>query len=141
VCSSDLQIEAQRAAQAQRTPVPNPQAFTPAITSPCQIPALPQIWHNTAYNGRYRLRVDCEHVDIYEVQSNRIVADLTMKKNKYSGTSPLSQCGPRGRMEITSISSSRIEARVEAPNAFNHQCTNGVFLAIPSWTSASFVPE
>src|SRR5262249_29953242 len=68
---AEQQAEAQRAAQAQRipTPAPNPQALTPAITSPCQIPALPQIWHNTAYNGRYRFRIDCEHVDIYEVQS------------------------------------------------------------------------
>jgi hypothetical protein len=139
------QIQAQQAAQAQRIqqPVtPNTQQLTPAITSPCQIPAMPVIWHNVVNNGRYRIRIDCEHADVYEANTNRIVADLVMKKNKYTGTSPLSPCGAaRGKMEITSISASRIEARVEIPNAYNHQCTNGNFLAFTNWTSAAFVPE
>src|ERR1041385_6901052 len=142
------QIQAQQAAQAQRIQLQqqqqaqNAQQLTPAITSPCQIPAMPVIWHNVANNGRYRIRIDCEHADVYEVNTNRIVADLVMKKNKYSGTSPLSPCGAaRGKLEITSISPGRIEARVEIPNAYNHLCTNGNILAFTSWTSAAFVPE
>jgi eukaryotic-like serine/threonine-protein kinase len=142
------QIQAQQAAQAQRIQqqqqqqAANAQQLTPAITSPCQIPAMPLIWHNVANNGRYRIRIDCEHADVYEANTNRIVADLVMKKNKYSGTSMLSPCGAgRGRMEILSVNPGRIEARVEIPNVYNHQCTNGVFLAIPNWMSASFIPE
>ena len=136
------QIQQQQAAQAQRVqPAQNAQALTPAITSPCQIPALPQVWRNVANNGLYRFRIDCAHADIYDAQ-NRIIADLTVKKNKYSGTSALSPCGAgRGKMEILNISPSRIDAKVEVPNAYNHQCTVGVFLAIPNWSSASFVPE
>jgi thioesterase domain-containing protein len=142
------QIQAQQAAQAQRIQqqqqqqAANAQQLMPAITSPCQIPAMPLIWHNVANNGRYRIHIDCEHADVYEANTNRIVADLIMKKNKYSGTSPLSPCGAaRGKMEITSINPGRIEARVEIPNAYNHQCTNGNILAFTSWTSAAFVPE
>jgi hypothetical protein len=139
------QAQAQQAAQAQRIQqqqAANAQQIAPAITSPCQIPAMPVIWHNVANNGRYRIRIDCEHADVYEANTNRIVADLVMKKNKYSGTSPLSPCGAaRGKMEITSISPGRIEARVEIPNAYNHLCTNGNILAFTSWTSAAFVPE
>ena len=70
------QVQQQQAAQAEvarlRTQ-PQPQALTPAITSPCQIPALPQVWRNVANNGRYRFRIDCEHADVYEAQTNRIV--------------------------------------------------------------------
>jgi serine/threonine protein kinase len=136
------QIEArQRAQQQQQQQVQNAQALTPAITSPCQIPALPQVWRNVANNGRYRFRIDCEHADIYETQTNRIVADLTMKKSKYAGVSLLSPCGARGKMEILAISPGRIEARVEVPNPMNHQCTNGNFLAFTSWNSASFIPD
>jgi serine/threonine protein kinase len=134
----------QQAAQAQRgqqQQMPNAQALSAAITSPCQIPALPQIWRNVANNGRYRIRIDCEHADIYEAQNNRIVADLAIKKNKYSGSTLLSPCGAQGKMEILSINPGRIDARVEIPNAYNHQCTKGLFLAIPNWTQASFIPE
>ncbi len=118
------------------------QAGTPAITSPCQVPALRAVWRNVANNGRYRFRIDCEHADIYEATTNRIVADLVAKKGKYVGTTLLSPCGGgRGKIELLSLSEGRIEARVEVPNSANHLCTNGMILAFTSWVPASFIPE
>jgi chemotaxis protein histidine kinase CheA len=135
------QAQAQAAAQARAQATAQSTQMTPAITSPCQIPALPQLWRNVTNNGRYHFRIDCEHADIYDA-GNRVVADLVMKKNKYAGTSLLSPCGGgRGKMEILSITPGRIDARVEIPNPMNRLCTNGNFLAFTNWTMASFIPE
>jgi hypothetical protein len=135
------QAQAQAAAQARAQTTAQSTQMTPAITSPCQIPALPQLWRNVTNNGRYHFRIDCEHADIYDA-GNRVVADLVMKKNKYAGTSLLSPCGGgRGKMEILSITPGRIDARVEIPNPMNRLCTNGNFLAFTNWTMASFIPE
>jgi serine/threonine protein kinase len=116
-------------------------AMVPAITSPCQIPSLHQVYVSTGNSVPYRFSVNCDHVDIFDARSNRIVADLTAKKGKWVGVSPLSPCGMRGKMEILSVSQDRIEARVEIPNAMNRSCTNGMFLAFTNWAPASFIAQ
>ncbi len=140
------QRQQQAAQQAQpripiQTPAQSPQAMTAAITSPCQIPALHQVYRSVGNNAQYRFTINCDHADIFEAQNNRVVADLTAKKGKWVGTSPLSPCGARGKFEILSVSQDRIEARFEVPNPANHTCTNGVFLAFPSWAVTSFIVQ
>ena len=115
--------------------------MVPAITSPCQIPSLHQVYISTGNSIPYRFSINCDHADIFDARSNRVVADLTAKKGKWVGTSPLSPCGVRGKIEILSVSQDRIEARVEVPNAMNHTCTNGMFLAFTNWSGASFIAQ
>ncbi len=129
-----------------------PPAPAPSIgaAGDCQLSSLPQTWRNVATNGRYHFRFDCEHIYVYELPTNRIVADLSLKRNKkdskkdkYTGETALSPCRGGGKMEILGIAPTRIEAKVEVPAA-NNQCSLaggaiGSFFA--SWASASFIPE
>jgi serine/threonine protein kinase len=141
--------EQQRIAALQKQPTA---VTTPPLSSGaagnCGFSTMPQIWRNVATNGRYSFRFDCEHVYIYELPTNRIVADLTLKKNKkdsskdkYVGTTALSNCRGGGRMEISNMSPTRIETKVEVPNPANNMCTQGGFSFFATWASASFIPE
>ncbi len=144
--AQQAELEKQRQEAAARA---SAGASTPA-SGDCQLNSLPQIWRNVATNGRYHFRFDCEHIYIYELPTNRIVADLTLKRNKkdskkdkYVGETALSPCRGGGKMEISGIAPTRIEAKVEVPSA-NNQCmitggAIGSFFA--SWASASFIPE
>jgi len=143
----------QRQQQMQRPQVPaqaaSALASIPSSSGGCQSLAMPQVWRNVANNGAYRIHFECEHAYIYELQTNRVVADLSLKRNKkdsskdkYVGVTSLSPCRGGGRMEVTGISASRIDAKVELPNA-NNVCAGGG-LAISffmNWASASFIPE
>ena len=44
--------------------------------------ALPQVWRNVATNDLYRFRFDSEHLVIYQLRTNQVVADLTLKPDK-----------------------------------------------------------
>jgi hypothetical protein len=104
---------------------------------------LPQIWRNVVTNDLYRIRFDSEHIIIYKLRPNQIVADLTLKKGKYVGTTSLSPCQGGGHMEVPSWSATRIEAKIEVPDA-GKVCGgfSGFGHAIGrSMVDASFVPE
>jgi len=107
--------------------------------------ALPQVWRNIVNNELYRFKFDSEHLVIYHVQSNRVVADLALKrdkkdssKDKYVGTTALSKCPNGGYMEVTKWSPTRIESNIEVPNAQN-QCLTIVWLKMK--IPAAFIPE
>jgi len=106
--------------------------------------ALPQVWRNIVNNELYRIKFDSEHLIIYHLQSDRVVADLALKrdkkdssKDKYVGTTTLSKCA-NGYMEVTKWSPTRIESNIEVPNAQN-QCLTIVWLKMK--IPAAFIPE
>jgi len=104
---------------------------------------LPQLWRNVATNDLYRIRFDSDHIIIFQQGSNQVVADLTLKKGKYSGTTSLSPCQGGGHMEVSSWSTTRIEAKIEVPDA-NKMCggIGGFGHAIGrTMVQASFIPE
>jgi hypothetical protein len=148
------ELERQRIATA-KTPVVPASTPLPASSLPqtqssagdCQLKTMPQVWRNVATNGRYRFRFDCQHIYIYELTTTRIVADLTLKpnkkdssKDKYVGSNQMARCAG-GKMEIQSITPTRIDARYEKPDVYNRCPMPGVINLFPSWESASFIPE
>ena len=106
---------------------PNASAGIASIKSASgSLDALPQVWRNVATNNLYRFRFDSDHLVIYQLQGNQVVADLTLKrdkkdskKDKYAGTTSLSPCKGGGQMEVTSWSPTRIEAYIEVPDTQN----------------------
>jgi serine/threonine protein kinase len=160
--AKQAELERQRAATTVRPPVvpsgpvvqsasipqqPASQTQSQSQAGTCPLSTMPQVWRNVKTNGRYRFRFDCQHIYIYELPSTRIVADLALKankkdnsKDKYVGTNQMSRC-PGTKMEIQSIGPTRIEARYEKPDAFNRCPQPGVFILIPNWESAAFIPE
>ncbi len=136
-------------------PTQPPQPPGPGVQSPppignlqpARLKTLPEVWRNVANNNLYKFRFDSEHLIIYELHSNQIVADLALRhdkkdrsKDKYVGTTSLSRCN-RGQIEVLSWSPTRIEARVEVPDAQNTCNQPNLFFRIHTWTQASFIPE
>lgn len=141
-------------------PQPAPSTGTPAADSrgigalkneTGSLDALPQIWRNTSSNDYYRLKFDSDHLIIYQMRTNAIIADLSLKKDKkdskkdkYVGHTSLSRCR-NGEMEVLSWSPTRIEARIEVPDAQNACNQAGGALRLgalfKSWANASFIPE
>jgi len=108
--------------------------------------ALPQVWRNVVTNQLYRMRFDTDHLIIYQIEGNQVVADLALKhdkkdskKVKYVGTTSISRC-EGGYMEVLSWSPTRIEARIEVPDTQN-QCGGLIVSFLRSMASASFIPE
>lgn len=141
-------------------PQPGPSTGTPAPTDrgigslkneTGSLDALPQLWRNVANNGLYRFKFDSDHLIIFQAPVNQVVADLALKrdkkdpnKNKYVGHTSLSRCR-NGDMEVLSWSPTRIEARIEVPDASNscNQAAGAMRLGslFKSWSNASFIPE
>jgi hypothetical protein len=112
-----------------------------------RLDALPQVWRNLATNDLYRLRFDPEHMLIYRLKDNQVVADLTLKrdkkdskKDKYIGITLLSPCRGGGRMEVMNWSPTRIEATIEVPDAQNN-CLGARFGILGTKVQAAFIPE
>lgn len=112
---------------------------------------MSQVWRNTSDNGLYRFRFDSDHLTIYQMHTNLIVADLALKrdkndpkKDKYVGHTSLSRCH-NGEMEIQISSPTRFEARIEIPDASNSCNQTGGAMRFgslfKSWSNASFIAE
>jgi hypothetical protein len=106
-----------------------PQVETPCSNPPGGGTPPDRNWRQEGTQAIFRIRFDCEFAEIYDARSHLIVADLTLvrssdpHKDIYSGTGPISSCpGNNGKVEMTRWSGSRIELKVEEPNAVDHIC-------------------
>ncbi len=143
--------------EAVRRPNPNPttnpnQATNPKPAAPAPqntAPPKPVLWRNLTNNQLYQIRVNAGHLYISQ-QDGKVVADLGFGKNKngvelYSGNSSLSDCPGSGYMEITQVTASRIEGRIERkPTASNGVSTTqcgGFFGKLRQLVHVAFIRE
>jgi len=145
--TAQQQTDAAPAASDALPPAPKGVGIGDLKSAGGKLDTLPQVWRNVATNDLYKFRFDSDHVIIYQLRNNQVVADLTLKrdkkdskKDKYVGATSLSQC-KSGQMEIVSWSATRIEAKVEVPDAQNTCNQPNLLFRIRSMTQASFIPE
>ncbi len=88
-----------------------------------KLAVLTQVWRDTLHNRLFRIKFEASHAYLYDHQSGKVLADLTLKQRKnktdiYEGKTTLAkQCpGGQGDIEFTSWSATRIEMKVEAGN-------------------------
>lgn len=129
------------------TAVPKGGGIGEIKTASGSLDSLPQVWRNVANNDLYKFRFDSEHLIIYHLKSNQVIADLALKhdkkdsrKDKYVGTTSLSKCRG-GQMEVLNWSATRIEAKIEVPDAANNCNQAGRLILFRTMVNASFIPE
>ena len=105
----------------------------------------PPMWRNLNNNQLYSIRTEADRIYISQANGN-VIADLVLKADRsgtkrFSGSSTLSACPGSGYLEISSVTDTRIEGRIEVkPTIPNAKC-GGLFGVGRSLVPITFLSE